>query len=684
MNIMAIIQARMGSTRLPGKMMAMVAGEPLIWHVVHRVRQAQTVDEVVLATSSSPRDDVIAQFCRERDIACYRGSENDLLDRFYQASKEHRADAVVRVCGDCPLIDAGVIDLVVKAYQQGDYDLVSNALRYSFPDGLDAEIFSFAALEQAWREAGKASEREHVTPYIKLSGKFRIHYIENEVNLAAERHHWSVDSPEDLEFVRLVFENFTPRQDFWMDEILDLMERRPELRQINSQAVINEGYYRSLYQQARPETPPRLPLEQSRSWLARSQKVIPGCAQTFSKGYTQYVQGISPIFLQRGKGCRVWDVDGSEYIDYVQGLLPNILGYAHDEVNAAVQAQLAQGHSFSLPHPLEVELAERLVRLIPCAEMVRFGKNGSDATAGAVRAARAFTGRDLIACCGYHGWQDWYIGSTTRNLGVPQNVRSLTHSFPYNDLLALEKLLQDFPGQFAAVIMEPVNYYLPSPGYLAGVQELAVRHGALLIFDEICTGFHLGLGGAQKRYGVIPDLACFGKAMANGFPISCVLGRGEIMKIFEEIFFSFTFAGEVASMAAAMKVLDILESTDALDRMAGEGQRLMDGFQTLAREAGLEKHFMCLGHPTWNLIRYLDGEGKESFLVRSLFQQETVKRGILLNATHNLTAAHTPSDIDHTLEVYATVFKTLTNWLSDNSPARFLEGVMVEPVFRVR
>ena len=162
--------------------------------------------------------------------------------------------------------------------------------------------------------------------------------------------------------------------------------------------------------------------------------MIPGCAQTFSKGYTQYVQGVAPIFLQRGKGCRVWDVDGNEYIDYVQGLLPNILGYAHEEVNAAAAAQLAEGHSFSLPHPLEVQLAERLTRLIPCAEMVRFGKNGSDATSGAVRAARAFTGRDRIACCGYHGWQDWYIGSTTRNAGVPKAVRDLTHPFPYNDL----------------------------------------------------------------------------------------------------------------------------------------------------------------------------------------------------------------------------------------------------------
>ena len=178
----------------------------------------------------------------------------------------------------------------------------------------------------------------------------------------------------------------------------------------------------------------------------------------------------------------------------------------------------AQGHSFSLPHPLEVELAERLTRIIPCAEKVRFGKNGSDATSGAVRAARALTGRERIACCGYHGWQDWYIGSTTRNAGVPEAVRALTHPFQYNNLESLRNLMDEHPGEFAAVIMEPVNFLPPAPGFLEGVKELTHRHGALLIFDEICTGFHFGLGGAQKKFGVTPDMACFGKAMGNGFP----------------------------------------------------------------------------------------------------------------------------------------------------------------------
>ena len=379
---------------------------------------------------------------------------------------------------------------------------------------------------------------------------------------------------------------------------------------------------------------------------------------------------MAPVFLAKGKGCRVWDVDGNEYIDYIQGLLPNILGYAHEEVNAAVAEQLRKGHSFSLPHPLEVEFAERLTRLIPCAEMVRFGKNGSDATSGAVRAARAFTGRERIACCGYHGWQDWFIGSTTRNAGVPQAVRALTHPFVYNDLESLQKLLNEHKGEFAAVIMEPVNFWPPAAGFLEGVKKLAHEHGALLIFDEICSGFHLGLGGAQKKFGVTPDLACFGKAMGNGFPIACVVGRADVMKVFEDIFFSFTFGGEVASMAAAMKVLDVLETTDALARMDANGRVLQEGLNVLAKQAGLQDRIKCIGYPSWSLIKFLDADGKDSLLVRSLFTQECVKRGVLLLATHNMTAAHDPLAIEQTLKIYAEVCKTVATWLSEATSGR--------------
>jgi glutamate-1-semialdehyde aminotransferase/spore coat polysaccharide biosynthesis protein SpsF (cytidylyltransferase family) len=680
--VVAIVQARMSSTRLPGKVLMDVAGHPMLWHVVQRLRRACMVHQIVIATSENPADDQIVQFCEREQIHCFRGSEADVLDRFYRAARSCSADVVVRITADCPLIDPAVVDRVVRSYFETGCDYVSNALTGTYPNGLDTEVFSFAALELACTEAVKSSEREHVTPYLR-AGKFHTASIENDTTIPSGLR-WTVDEPRDLEFVRRVYGAFSGGPVFGMNDVLGFLEMNPAVQEVNSSIIPNEGYLRSLYDEAPSGAARRRTQQKSQEWLNRSLKVIPGGSQTFSKGYTQYVQGVSPIFLERGKGCRVWDVDGNEYVDYVQGLLPNILGYAHEEVNSAVARQLSEGHSFSLPHPLEVELAERLTRLIPCAEMVRFGKNGSDVTAGAVRAARAFTGRDRIACCGYHGWQDWFIGSTTRNRGVPEQVRGLTHAFPYNDAVALDKLLGEHRGEFAAVIMEPVSFTEPGTGYLQLVKELAHRHGALLIFDEICSGFHYGLGGAQKRYNVVPDLACFGKAMGNGFPIACVVGRAEVMKVFEEIFFSFTFGGEVASMAAAMVVLDVLENTDALSRIEAQGKILQDGFNALAKLAGLWGRIECVGHPAWSLIKFRDTEGKDSMLVRSLVSQELVKRGVLSLVTHNLTAAHDHMAIQQTLEIYAAVFKTVAAWLQDQNPARFLEGNIIQPVFRVR
>jgi len=681
--VVAIIQARMGSSRLPGKSLAEIENHPMLWHVIQRVKRATLVDRVVVATSTAAADDAIETMCRESGVHCHRGSENDVLDRFYMAALAEKAAVVVRITADCPLIDPEVIDRVVRRFKRGDIDYASNAMVRSFPDGLDTEACSFSALERAWHEATRTSEREHVTPYLR-SEKFRTANVESDSASMYQHYRWTVDEIQDLEFIRAVYHAMRGKEHFGMKDVLDLLAKQPELEKMNAEIVSNRGYYKSLFEDAKAAAAPRKSIEKSKAWLERAEKVIPGCSQTFSKGANQHVRGVAPVFLAKGKGCRVWDVDGNEYIDYIQGLLPNILGYAHEGVNAAVAEQLAQGHSFSLPHPLEVELAERLTRIIPCAEQVRFGKNGSDATSGAVRAARAFTTRARIACCGYHGWQDWFIGSTTRNAGVPQAVRDLTHPFVYNDLSSLEKLLTAHPGEFAAVIMEPVNFWMPSPGFLEGARQLAHKHGALLIFDEICCGFHFGLGGAQKKFGVTPDLACFGKAMGNGFPIACVVGRADVMKVFEDIFFSFTFGGEVSSMAAATAVLDVLETTDALARMDANGRVLQDGLNTIAKDAGLQDRIKCIGYPFWSLIKFLDADGKDSLLVRSLFTQECVKRGVLLLATHNMTAAHDPLAIEQTLKVYAEACKTLANWLSDRDPHQHLEGEIIQAVFKVR
>ncbi len=658
--VVAVIQARMGSTRLPGKVLMDVAGMPLLKRVVGQVRQARQVDEVVVATSTEPIDDAIVEFCRKDGIRCLRGSEHDVLGRTYEVAKQVKADVVARITADCPLIDPEVLDRVVAAYREGGYDYVTNTLRYTYPDGLDVEVFSFQALERAHQEARSSAEREHVTPYLRTSGRFRTRNVEHEVDLSPLNLHWAVDEPSDLEFVRSVYARLSSNGlSFGFKEILQLLEREPALAQIN-----------------------RRRLARSLELKKKASVLIPSCSQTFSKGPTQFIQGASPVFLKRGQGCRVWDVDGNEYIDYPMALGPVILGHNYPSVTKAVLRQLEDGTTFTLPHPLEVELAEMLTRIIPSAQMVRFAKNGSDATAGAVRVARAYTGRDLITCCGYHGWQDWYIGTTSRNNGVPKVVRELTIPFEYNNLDSLKRIFAEHPGQVAAVIMEPVGVVEPLEGFLQQVRELAHREGAVLIFDEVITGFRLAVGGAQELLGVIPDLTCLGKAMANGYPLAAVVGRAEIMKLFDEVFFSCTFGGETLSLAAAMATITEIREKDVIQHLWNQGRKLKDGYNALARALGLERTTECIGLPPRTVIVFTDDRERQSLALKSLFQQECVKRGILFSGGQNISYSHSDADVEQTLRAYREALQVLATAIRSDDVRSRLQGEPVQPVFR--
>jgi glutamate-1-semialdehyde aminotransferase len=405
---------------------------------------------------------------------------------------------------------------------------------------------------------------------------------------------------------------------------------------------------------------------QSHALLERANQAIPGQAQTFSKSWTQYPLGAAPVFATRADGGYVWDADGNRFIDWPMALGPLLLGHNHPAVNGAIVEQLKKGVAFSLPTDAELSLAERLINWFPFAERVRFGKNGSDATSGAVRAARAFTGRDKILCCGYHGWQDWFIGTTTRNAGVPDAVSQLTIPFTYNDLSSLKELLQQNSGQVAAIIMEPMGVVDPSPGYLAEVRRLSNEHGAVLVFDECWTGFRIHLKGAFGRFGVAPDIACFGKALGNGAPISVILGRADIMEVFEESFFSFTFGGDLIGITAANAVLDVLEREPVLNHVERIGTALLDGLC-----AAIDRHGLNFS-----------GDGHDGWLLKSVFQQEGCSGGVLAAGWHAPSYAHTDEDVQFTLAAYESALSTMSDGLRNGGLTDVLHGRMVESVFR--
>ncbi|CAN7157046.1 aminotransferase class III-fold pyridoxal phosphate-dependent enzyme [Paenibacillus sp. LjRoot56] len=422
----------------------------------------------------------------------------------------------------------------------------------------------------------------------------------------------------------------------------------------------------------------------SEQLLERALKTIPLGSQTFSKSKTQYPFGVSPYFIKKGLGSRVWDVDNNEYIDFANSLCSVTLGYNDVDVTNAVREQLEDGTIFTLPHTLEFEVAEKMVEMIPCAEMVRFGKNGSDATSGAIRVARAYTGRDHVAVCGYHGWQDWYIGATARNLGVPKAVSDLTHTFQYNDINSLKKLFLEYPDQIAAVILEPMNIAYPHEGFLEELKELTHQNGAVLIFDETITGFRYANGGAQELFGVTPDLATFGKGLANGYPLSAVVGKAEIMRLMEEIFFSFTFGGETLSLAAAKATMSKMQSQPIVETIHNQGRKLLSGIQNLINKHELSDVLSIAGHPSWLFLTFKDQSTYSQWELKTLYFQEMFSHGFLTTGTFNMSYAHTDQDISDLLHVCDSFFEKLKDVVQNQTLHLHLQCEPLVPLFRVR
>jgi glutamate-1-semialdehyde 2,1-aminomutase len=430
------------------------------------------------------------------------------------------------------------------------------------------------------------------------------------------------------------------------------------------------------------ENPDYPTIAASESWLSRARGLVPALTQTLAKGPGQYVRGVAPVYASRAKGSHLWDVDGNEYIDWQMAIGPIVLGYGHPAVDDAIRRQLADGITFSLVHPLEVEVAERIRDVVPNAEMVRFSKTGCDVTTAAVRLARAFTGRSKVLCCGYHGWHDWYIATTDRHAGIPESTRDLVSTFQYNDLASVREGLD---ADVACVILEPVTFEEPRDGFLHELKKLCAKNGSLLVFDEMWTGFRTAIGGAQQRYDVTADLACFSKAVANGMPLSVLTGRRDVMSLLErQVFFFTTFGGEALSLAAAKATIDELRTKNVPAALERRGTRLAEGVRAIAADLGMG-YVSCVGLPARTMVSLSatgDAAGANPLELKSLAQQELLKRGILWGGFHNLCLAHSDADVDHTLISWRAVLEIVKAAVAEKRVGEALRGEPVEPVFR--
>ena len=672
MKITAIVQARMGSTRLPNKVMKTIGGVPMIELLLTRLAKAKEIDQIIVATSINDRNLPLVEHIRMLGYSCEQGSENDVLDRYVQAAKKHNADVVVRITGDCPLVDPELVDEVIRSFKAANVDYFSNTNPPTYPDGLDIEVCTYTALEQAHQETTEPFDREHVTPYLRKPGKFRTAAMQNSQDLSALR--WTVDEPADFLVIEKVFQHFYPRIDFNWTEVLNLQLQQPELFNTNQHIIRNEGANMSTGQKL---------------WK-RAKQIIPGGNMLLSKRAEMFLPEQWPAYFSKAKGCKVWDMDGNEYTDMsIMGIGTNILGYGHPEVDAAVHQTIDAGNMSTLNCPEEVYLAEKLIELHPWSDMVRLARSGGEANAIAIRIARAASGKDKVAICGYHGWHDWYLSANLgddKNLdghllpglepnGVPRNLRGTVFPFNYNNFAELEALVN--AQDIGVIKMEVVRNKGPEDNFLHKVRKLATDRNIVLIFDECTSGFRETFGGLHKKYGVEPDMAMFGKALGNGYGITATIGKREVMEAAQTTFISSTFWTERIGPTAALKTLEVMERTKSWDTITQTGLNIRQGWQQLA-----DKHTLKIDH--WGLpaLTGFTLQSGHALAYKTLITQEMLAKGYLAGNSVYVCTEHTPTVVASFFEALDPIFALIKECEEGRDITTLLKGPICHGGFK--
>lgn len=694
MRIIALVQARMGSTRLPEKVMKTVVNSPVIELLLKRLSLSKKINQIILATSQNPENGALLEHVSNLGFAVFQGDENDVLDRFYQASKIYQGDIIVRITGDCPFVDPVLVDSIIDKFIEGQCDYFSNTLPPTFPDGLDVEVFSFEALEKATIESRKSTEREHVTPYLRNSNVIKKGNYTSESDYSNLR--WTLDEYSDLKFINEVFEKFKPNIHFSWKEILKLIHESPSLNLLNHHIMRNEGYLTSKLSEIVLRN--NIDFSLSNKYRGSIHHLIPGGSHTYSKGDDQFPV-LSPAAIDFGKGSHIWDVDGNEYLDCSMGLTSVSLGHAYPPVVNAVVSELQRGVNFQRPSILEKEMGEKFLEIVPQHDMIKFAKNGSIVTTAAVKLARASTGRKLVAFPGDHpfySYDDWFIGTTACSKGVPDEFSELSVTFKSCNIESLKQLFEQYPGQIACVITEPekstctgCNCSQSPEVFLKEAIELAHKNGALFIIDEMVTGFKTDFPGSMTKYGLKPDMATWGKGIANGFSFCALTGTKEIMELGginrpgeEKVFLiSTTHGGETHALSAAMTTIKEFQENNVISHIHTLNKLLASLCKKLTNDIGLSNNIEvieCEWMPTF-IFRNADREVCQGF--RTLFMQEMIRNGVLFQGIFTSCYSHTEDDIYYFIKAFEASLKVYQKALKEGF-RNYLVGEPAKAVFR--
>ena len=617
--VLAIVQARFFASRLPGKVLKKINNKTILEILIKRLLKSKKISKIIIACSSNKMDKEIIKIANKVKIDYFIGSEKNVLKRYYLAAKKFKFNNICRITADCPLIDSNIVDLVIKNFFEQKVDYASNANPPSFPDGLDIEIFNFKSLAKAYKYATSAHDKEHVNPYMKRDKNITKFNLKNEEDLSWLR--VTLDEQSDFNLIKKILENFKNKPFFNLKDLMKFYNKNKNLFLINKGIERNEGSV----------------LNTGQKFWKRAQTVIPGGTMLFSKNPDLFLPGKWPAYFSKSKGCKLWDLDNNKYDDIAyMGNGTNVLGYCHPEIEKKVSKVIKNGTISTLNSIEEILLAEKLVSLHPWSEMVRFTRSGGEANAVAIRIARAASGRDKVAVCGYHGWHDWYMSTNIDNKnnlnthlmnnlpinGVPKNLKNTVFPFEYNNFEQLSKIVK--MQKIGVIKMEVKRISEPQNNFLQKIRKLATENNIVLIFDECTSGFRQTFGGLHTFYNVEPDLAIFGKALGNGYAINAVIGRRAVMEHANHSFISSTFWTERVGPSAALETLKIMEKNKSWNEITMIGKNIKKQIRYIA-----SLHKLDLQIEGIDAIPNFYFNSNNNMKYKTLITQEMLKKKIL-------------------------------------------------------
>ena len=650
--IIAIVQARLTSSRFPNKIIEKIDNKTLINILIDRLKKSSFIGNIVLAIPKNKKNEILNKVLK-KDIKIFKGKENDVLDRYYKAAKKYKADIIIRICGDCPLIDPKVIDKIIKYYLNNNFDYVSNTIKPTYPDGLDVEVFNFETLKKTWKEAKSKQDREHVTKFMLKKSKFTKKNISYNNDLSNLR--LTIDEKIDLVQIKKIYNKLKKTKLFGIREINALYKKEPRIFDLNKNIKRNEGSVISTGQKL---------------WK-RAINIIPGGNMLLSKRPEMYLPNKWPSYYSKAKGCYVWDMDNIKYTDLsLMSVGTNILGYANTKIDNSVINTIKKSNMSSLNCPEEIFLTEKLLNMHPHFDMARYARTGGEANSIAIRIARAASGKDKVAICGYHGWHDWYLSANHNNLnekkgvlkdhllpglstaGVPKNLKNTTFPFMFNDFKTLERICNN--NKIGAIKMEIFRNIPPRNNFLKKVRSLANKNKIVLIFDECTSGFRETFGGLHLKYDVMPDICILGKALGNGFPITTILGKREIMENAQNTFISSTFWTERSGYVAAIKTLEIMEKIQSWKIISKQGNKIKKAVREISKKNDLNIKIAGLSSCPSYIIN-----SKNWIKYKTYITQELLKRRILGANTTYVSISHNDKVLKRYFETLNQIFYKL-------------------------